>query len=85
MAFVRMHNTRSWFTSMEWGSLSSILSNEVESKKLDWLTRVNIIKGVAYALSYMHQIAHPRLFIETYQAVMFCLIPSMKLVFQILA
>ncbi|CAN4077262.1 unnamed protein product [Withania somnifera] len=35
-------------------SLSSILSNEVESKKLDWLKRVNIIKGVADALSYMH-------------------------------
>ncbi|KAM3305425.1 hypothetical protein P3S67_012291 [Capsicum chacoense] len=39
---------------MERGSLSNVLSNEVESKKLDWLKRVNIIKGVAYALSYMH-------------------------------
>ncbi|CAN4076058.1 unnamed protein product [Withania somnifera] len=39
---------------VERGSLSSILSNEVESKKLDWLKRVNIIKGVTYALSYMH-------------------------------
>ncbi|XP_060200731.1 MDIS1-interacting receptor like kinase 2-like [Lycium barbarum] len=40
---------------VERGSLSHILSNEVESKKLDWLKRVNIIKGVAFALSYMHQ------------------------------
>ncbi|XP_006354070.1 probable LRR receptor-like serine/threonine-protein kinase At4g08850 [Solanum tuberosum] len=44
---------------MEKGSLSSILSNEVESKKLDWLTRVNVIKGVAYALSYMHHDCSP--------------------------
>ncbi|XP_059277953.1 MDIS1-interacting receptor like kinase 2-like [Lycium ferocissimum] len=44
---------------MERGSLSSILSNEVESRKLDWLKRVNIIKGVAFALSYMHQDCSP--------------------------
>ncbi|XP_060201025.1 MDIS1-interacting receptor like kinase 2-like [Lycium barbarum] len=41
------------------GSLSTILSNEVESKKLDWLKRVNIIKGVALALSYMQQDCSP--------------------------
>ncbi|KAH0760042.1 hypothetical protein KY290_023535 [Solanum tuberosum] len=46
---------------IERGSLSSILSNEVESKKLDWLKRVNIIKGVAYALSYMHHNCSPRI------------------------
>ncbi|XP_049349576.1 MDIS1-interacting receptor like kinase 2-like [Solanum verrucosum] len=44
---------------VERGSLSSILSNEAESKKLDWLKRVNIIKGVAFALSYMHQDCSP--------------------------
>ncbi|XP_049387262.1 MDIS1-interacting receptor like kinase 2-like [Solanum stenotomum] len=44
---------------VERGSLSSILSNEVESKKLDWLKRVNIIKGVAFSLSYMHQDCSP--------------------------
>ncbi|KAH0758806.1 hypothetical protein KY290_022299 [Solanum tuberosum] len=44
---------------VERGSLASILSNEVESKILDWLKRVNIIKGVAYALSYMHQDCSP--------------------------
>ncbi|KAM3270880.1 hypothetical protein P3S67_029082 [Capsicum chacoense] len=43
----------------ERGSLSSILSNDVESKKLDWLIRVNIIKGVAFALSYMHHDCSP--------------------------
>ncbi|KAI6687765.1 hypothetical protein NL676_024593 [Syzygium grande] len=36
------------------GSLSTILSNEEEAKKLDWNRRVNIVKGVAHALSYMH-------------------------------
>ncbi|MCD7468867.1 hypothetical protein HAX54_007413 [Datura stramonium] len=44
---------------VERGSLYSILSNEVESKKLDWLRRVNIIKGVACALSYMHHDCSP--------------------------
>ncbi|XP_059298087.1 MDIS1-interacting receptor like kinase 2-like [Lycium ferocissimum] len=44
---------------VERGSLSSILSNEAESKKLDWLKRVNIIKGVAFALSYLHQDCSP--------------------------
>ncbi|CAN4126132.1 unnamed protein product [Withania somnifera] len=43
----------------EKGSLSRILSNEVESKNLDWFKRVNIIKGVAFALSYMHQDCSP--------------------------
>ncbi|KAG5612621.1 hypothetical protein H5410_023902 [Solanum commersonii] len=44
---------------VERGSLSSILSNEAESKKLDWFKRVNIVKGVAFALSYMHQDCSP--------------------------
>ncbi|KAL3340077.1 hypothetical protein AABB24_028604 [Solanum stoloniferum] len=44
---------------VERGSLFSILRNEVESKKLDWPKRVNIIKGVAFALSYMHQDCSP--------------------------
>ncbi|KAM3237867.1 hypothetical protein P3L10_012897 [Capsicum annuum] len=46
---------------VERGSLSNILSNEVESKKLDWLKRVNIIKGVAFALCHMHQDCSPRI------------------------
>ncbi|XP_039171263.1 MDIS1-interacting receptor like kinase 2 isoform X2 [Eucalyptus grandis] len=36
------------------GSLSTILSNEKEAKELDWNKRVNIVKGMAHALSYMH-------------------------------
>ncbi|XP_070029628.1 MDIS1-interacting receptor like kinase 2-like [Nicotiana sylvestris] len=43
------------YKCVERGSLFSILSNEVESKNLDWLKRMNIIKGVAFALSYLHQ------------------------------
>ncbi|KAM3271101.1 hypothetical protein P3S67_029304 [Capsicum chacoense] len=39
----------------ERGSFSITLNNEVESKKLDWLKRVNFIKGVAFTLSYMQQ------------------------------
>ncbi|KAL3733268.1 hypothetical protein ACJRO7_022745 [Eucalyptus globulus] len=41
------------------GSLSTILSNEEEAKELDWNKRVNLIKGVAYALSYMHHDCNP--------------------------
>ena len=41
------------------GSLAIILSREEEDKKLDWGTRVNIIKGVAHALSYMHHDCSP--------------------------
>ena len=38
---------------MERGNLADILSSK-EAKELNWETRVRIIKGVAYALSYMH-------------------------------
>ena len=41
------------------GNLARILSREEEAKKLDWGTRVNIIKGVAHALSYMHHDCSP--------------------------
>ncbi|KAM3342534.1 hypothetical protein P3S68_027500 [Capsicum galapagoense] len=43
----------------ERGSLSSILINEAESNKLDWVKRVNIIIGVAFALSYIHEDCSP--------------------------
>ncbi|KAK4745191.1 hypothetical protein SAY87_011503 [Trapa incisa] len=36
------------------GSLASVLNNDKEAKLLDWDRRVNIVKGVAHALSYMH-------------------------------
>jgi len=39
---------------MERGSLFYILNNEVEAKELNWNKRVNVIKGMAEALSYMH-------------------------------
>nr|XP_027090152.1 MDIS1-interacting receptor like kinase 2-like [Coffea arabica] len=45
---------------LERGSLADILSKEEEAaKKLDWQKRVNIVKGVAYALSYMHHDCSP--------------------------
>ncbi|KAF3445806.1 hypothetical protein FNV43_RR10983 [Rhamnella rubrinervis] len=39
---------------LERGSLNAMLSNENAAKELDWDKRVNIIKGVAHGLSYMH-------------------------------
>ncbi|CAL5386036.1 unnamed protein product [Camellia sinensis] len=36
------------------GSLATIFNKDEETKELDWPKRVNIIKGVASALSYMH-------------------------------
>ncbi|KAM7466042.1 hypothetical protein LguiB_013604 [Lonicera macranthoides] len=44
---------------LERGSLAKILSKEEEARKLDWKKRVNIIKGVAHALSYMHHDCSP--------------------------
>lgn len=41
------------------GSLAKMLSIEEEAKQLDWEKRVNIIKGVAHALSYMHHDCSP--------------------------
>ncbi|KAJ9687494.1 hypothetical protein PVL29_016111 [Vitis rotundifolia] len=46
---------------MEKGSLQNILSNDEEAEKLDWIVRLNIIKGVAKALSYMHHDCSPPL------------------------
>ncbi|XP_042952320.1 MDIS1-interacting receptor like kinase 2-like [Carya illinoinensis] len=38
----------------ERGSLAKIMENEDSAKVLDWSKRLNIVRGVAYALSYMH-------------------------------
>ncbi|KAM7520760.1 hypothetical protein LguiB_019722 [Lonicera macranthoides] len=46
---------------MERGSLRKILSNDEEAMKLDWGKRVDIVKGVASALSYMHHDCYPPL------------------------
>ncbi|TYH72359.1 hypothetical protein ES332_D05G250200v1, partial [Gossypium tomentosum] len=47
------------FKYLEKGSLARNLSNEEAGKELDWDKRVNIIKGVAHALSYLHHDCSP--------------------------
>eukprot|EP00261_Vitis_vinifera_P037843 XP_019079086.1 PREDICTED: probable leucine-rich repeat receptor-like protein kinase At1g35710 [Vitis vinifera] len=44
---------------MEKGSLQNILCNDEEAERLDWIVRLNVIKGVAKALSYMHHDCSP--------------------------
>ncbi|RVW43502.1 MDIS1-interacting receptor like kinase 2 [Vitis vinifera] len=44
---------------MEKGSLRSILKKRRRSRKLDWIVRLNVVKGVAKALSYMHHDCSP--------------------------
>ncbi|KAL7609352.1 hypothetical protein Lser_V15G11995 [Lactuca serriola] len=44
---------------LEKGSLGSILRSDVLAKELDWLKRVNIVKGVANGLAYMHHDCSP--------------------------
>ncbi|XP_004301677.1 PREDICTED: probable LRR receptor-like serine/threonine-protein kinase At4g08850-like [Fragaria vesca subsp. vesca] len=44
---------------LENGSLASILSKESEAPKMEWSSRVRVVKGVAHALSYMHHDCNP--------------------------
>ncbi|KAF5454939.1 hypothetical protein F2P56_024568 [Juglans regia] len=44
---------------LECGSLRTIMENEEAAKELDWPKRLNIVKGVAHALSYMHHDCSP--------------------------
>ncbi|XP_059624028.1 MDIS1-interacting receptor like kinase 2-like [Cornus florida] len=44
---------------MKRGSLFLVLRNEIEALELDWIKRVNVIKGIAHALSYMHHDCNP--------------------------
>ncbi|KAL7245840.1 hypothetical protein ACSBR2_001050 [Camellia fascicularis] len=44
---------------LERGSLATIFNEDEEAKELDWPKRVNVIKGVASALSYMHHDCTP--------------------------
>ncbi|XP_031124332.1 MDIS1-interacting receptor like kinase 2-like [Ipomoea triloba] len=44
---------------LEMPSLSWMLSREEEAKKLDWKTRVKIVRGIAQGLSYMHHDCSP--------------------------
>ncbi|XP_057987275.1 MDIS1-interacting receptor like kinase 2-like [Hevea brasiliensis] len=41
------------------GSLATILSNDEAAKELNWERRLNVLKGVAHALSYMHHECSP--------------------------
>ncbi|WRX12733.1 Serine-threonine/tyrosine-protein kinase [Theobroma cacao] len=43
---------------VERGSLRRILSNNEEGAELDWMKRLNVVKGLANALSYMHHDHH---------------------------
>ncbi|KAK9993334.1 hypothetical protein SO802_023037 [Lithocarpus litseifolius] len=55
------HSQHSFFIYefLEKGCLNTILTNDEEAKELDWNKRVNIIKGVAHALFYMHHDCSP--------------------------
>ncbi|XP_027337291.1 MDIS1-interacting receptor like kinase 2-like [Abrus precatorius] len=44
---------------MERGSLFCLLSTDEEAKELNWSERVNIVRGMAHALSYMHHDCNP--------------------------
>ncbi|KAL5739014.1 hypothetical protein ACOSQ2_028194 [Xanthoceras sorbifolium] len=44
---------------IEKGSLSHLLYNNVEATDLDWSKRVNIIKGISHALTYLHHNCSP--------------------------
>ena len=44
---------------MERGTLADLLKNDKEALELDWPKRVEIVKGVAQALSYMHHDCNP--------------------------
>lgn len=46
---------------MDKGSLADMLMNDKKALELDWFKRVNIVKGVASALSYMHHDCSPLL------------------------
>ncbi|KAJ6908128.1 hypothetical protein NC651_018540 [Populus alba x Populus x berolinensis] len=44
---------------VERGSLRKVLNDEEQAGKMDWDKRINLIKGVANALSYMHHDCSP--------------------------
>ncbi|KAJ1419643.1 Tyrosine-protein kinase, active site [Sesbania bispinosa] len=44
---------------MEKGSLFSVLYDDAEAMELDWRKRVDIVKGIAHALSYLHHDCNP--------------------------
>ncbi|MQL05589.1 hypothetical protein EI015_26315 [Escherichia coli] len=44
---------------MERGSIDKILCNDQQAIEFDWNRRVNVVKGVANALCYMHHDCSP--------------------------
>ncbi|XP_058202623.1 MDIS1-interacting receptor like kinase 2-like [Rhododendron vialii] len=46
---------------MERGSLADILKREKDAWELDWSKRVNVVKGVAHALSYLYHNCMPHI------------------------
>nr|DAD32482.1 TPA_asm: hypothetical protein HUJ06_011333 [Nelumbo nucifera] len=44
---------------IERGSLADILRNEAEARELNWEKRVNVVRGVAHAPSYLHHDCMP--------------------------
>jgi len=44
---------------MENGSLFCVLRDDEEAQELNWSKRVNIVKGTAHALAYMHHHCTP--------------------------
>ncbi|KAK7394517.1 hypothetical protein VNO78_15046 [Psophocarpus tetragonolobus] len=56
-----LHN-RCTFLVLEYverGSLYCVLRNDIEAMELDWTKRVNIVKGIAHSLSYLHHDCQP--------------------------
>ncbi|GMP79885.1 hypothetical protein CsSME_00035221 [Camellia sinensis var. sinensis] len=54
------HPTHSFLVMSSWkGFLGNILSTEDQVLQFDWIKRVNVVKGVANALSYMHHDCSP--------------------------
>ncbi|PON60524.1 Tyrosine-protein kinase [Parasponia andersonii] len=47
-------NTFLVYEFVERGNLADILRSDKDARELDWLKRIHVIKGVAHALSYMH-------------------------------
>ncbi|WJX77520.1 non-specific serine/threonine protein kinase [Trifolium repens] len=44
---------------LEGGSLDQLLNNDTQATAFDWKKRVNVVKGVANALSYLHHDCSP--------------------------
>jgi hypothetical protein len=47
------------YNFLEGGSLDHILNNDTQAAEFDWEKRVNVVKGVANALSYLHHDCSP--------------------------